>query len=170
MQVPSLYRASLCMIHGQRYRTKMNRPELIVDLPEAHRLSDQGLVQEEHLCGPFDLPVGADPADLNTRSVFDLRQTLRELPLRCPIAFRWGLHYQGFMRPLLVVLATEPLQGLLLCPQRRLGRLGHGFLERFVYPLMAAVFLRVTRTDPLRPDPEPHRPTESLDRPPRPIR
>ena len=66
------------MIHGQRYRTKMNRPELIVDLPEADRLSDQGLTQEEHFSRPFDLSVGANPADLHARPVFDLRQTLRK--------------------------------------------------------------------------------------------
>ena len=158
MQLPSRYGASPCMIHGQRYRTKMNRPELIVDLSEAHRLSDQGFAQEEHLSDPFDLPVGANPADLHARPVFDLRQTLREAPLRGPVALRRGLHPQGLMRPLLVVLAPEALQGLLLGPPRRFGRLRHGFLQRLMDPLMAAVFFGVTRTDPFRPDPEPHPP------------
>ena len=136
---------------------------VMVDLSQTHHLSDQGFAQEEHLASPLDLPVGADPTDFNARPVFNLRQTLWEPSLRCPVALRRRLHPQGLVRPQLIVLVPEPLQGPLLGPQRRFGRLRHGLLERFVHSLMAGVFLRMTQTDSLRPDPEPHPP----DRQPR---
>jgi hypothetical protein len=49
------------MVHRQRDSTKMNRPKVIVDLPQDHRLSDQGFTEVEHLAGPLDLPLGANP-------------------------------------------------------------------------------------------------------------
>src|SRR5437870_1369985 len=62
------------------------------------------------------------------------------------------------MRPLLVVLQTEAIEGSLLGGQRCAGWTNRIGLERLVHALVGAVLLRLARKDPLVLNPQPHPP------------
>ena len=86
LQPAELLRARL--VERQRYRSKLDPPEILVHFLEPDRLANQGFTQEQPTALPLDLSIGADSADFIAARVLHLREPAREHARRGRVAGR----------------------------------------------------------------------------------
>jgi hypothetical protein len=143
---------------GDEHVTEVDRPDAVVDFLESDRVWREGVGDEEQaLLEPKGPGVG-DALDEKVARILDRREPGVVRARRWPVQGRGRPPSQMLMRPLVVVLPSEEIEGPLLGGQRG-ARWPNGVgLEGLVHPLVGPVLLRVAREDALVLNPEAHPP------------
>src|SRR5512135_1005111 len=118
--------------------------------PQADGLADEGFAEEDEVALPFDLAVGADPADRNIAAVLGLAQAAVPAPRRAAIAADRRPLPEGLVRAVVIVAVPEGVEAFDLGFQRAGRRARRLLLERQVHALMTAVLLGLAGRDALR--------------------
>ncbi len=146
--------------HAKLDRPIHHTPFAIRDRAQPDRFTNQRLTQKYPFPTPLNLAVRAHLAHRRRLRVLRRTQSAAVAARTRPIVPLRRLLAQRFMRPLLVVAATERRKTPRLRPQVRRRRVRRLLPERQMHPLVAAVLLRRARINPLRPHrklDQPHR-------------
>ena len=100
-----------------------------------------GVAEEDEVALPFDLAVGADPADLGIGAVLGLAQPTVPAPRRATIAADRRPLPEGLVRAVVVIAVLEGCEAFDLGFQRTRRRARRLLLERQMQPLVTAVLL-----------------------------
>src|SRR5262249_9457871 len=141
---PGLSRSlkSAGMIDGpEQHRTEVHGPGAAVTFLESDWFPGQHLADEQSLAMPNDFAGLTDHAYLPVIGVHDLGQTRRIRPRGGPIHLARRAIADSFMRPLLVVNATEGIEALLLRTSIGCWRLTRVSGQGAVQALVTAILL-----------------------------
>jgi hypothetical protein len=142
---------------------EVERPLSVADGLEADLMADQRGRDLQVAPFPFNLARAANFAFLPVIRITAGRgQAFRVVARGGLINFRRCPLSKGLLWALLVVLALERIESLLLLAQVGPGRLRGGGLERAVHPFVPSVLLRTARLDALQVKAEPHPPHGQL--------
>src|SRR5262249_26830320 len=133
--------AMTCVVSSERHRGKAQRPDPVVDFFERDVFSREGGGDKLRRAVPGHAAVAAHESDFQMTGVFDAGQPAGHGAWRGGVAARGRLIPQRFMRPLLVVLPTEPAESLLLGSAIRRGRSRRvGFQDRMKLFMRSVLF------------------------------
>ena len=117
-------------------------PESIVDFFQSDVLACQGVRDADPVLLPADTAIATDESDFEVSGVFQGRERLWERPGRGLVDGTGRLLIQGFVRTVVVVLMTKPIEADLLRLEIAAGGTRRLRLEGAVHALMAPVLLR----------------------------
>ena len=142
------------IVPAEHERSEADGPQAVVDLLEADPLTPERFAEVEAVALEADAALAPDPPHLKVAGVADLRLVHRISPRRLRVELgRWHLA-DRLVRPLVVVLVAEAVEGRLLGLEARRRRSRRLCLQRAVHPLVAAILLRMAGLDEDRLDAE----------------
>ena len=133
-------------------------PEPIVDFFQSDVLACQGVRDADPVLLPADTAIATDESDFEVSGVFQGRKRPWERPGRGLVDGTGRLLIQGFVRTVVVVLMTKPIEADLLRLEIAAGGTRRLRLEGAVHALMAPVLLRGRGRDQLGEDAQPNPP------------
>ena len=153
-------------VHAPQFqRSEVYVPQAVAHFFETHVFAGEGVGDADPALVPADPTIAADQPDVQSVRGIPGGELPRQLAPRGLIVRGGRLLIQGFVRTLVVVLVTKPIEADLLRLQIPAGRTRGLRLERPVHALMAPVLLRGRGRDQLREDPEPNPPDRQRGQP-----
>lgn len=157
-----LYLHSLLIQYSQGMEAISHCPETVAYLVEAYSLPSNGLGQIYHLSIPLDAPIGMHITYFRIGVVLDPWWLHGEGVWGGAVDRNRRFLSQGFMRPLVVVFALEPIECLLLCWHIPFWRGGGLRLQSPVHSFVPAILLRASSYDPFWLDTQLYEPDREL--------